>query len=81
VSIRQRLASARTRWLLLLSAIGPGIITTNVDNDMGGITTYSLAGPHLGYCLLWMLPPAWAIVGALVLTAILVVTTPFPHFV
>jgi len=58
VSIRQRLASARTRWLLLLAVIGPGIITTNVDNDAGGITTYSVAGAHFGYSLLWMLPLA-----------------------
>ena len=58
MSIRQRLASARTRWLLLLAVIGPGIITTNVDNDAGGITTYSVAGAHYGYSLLWMLPLA-----------------------
>jgi len=42
----------------LLSVIGPGIITTNVDNDAGGITTYSVAGAHYGYKLLWMLPLA-----------------------
>ena len=58
MSMRQRFASARTRWLLLLSVIGPGIITTNVDNDAGGITTYSVAGAHFGYSLLWMLPLA-----------------------
>jgi Mn2+/Fe2+ NRAMP family transporter len=58
VSIRQRLASARTRWLLLLSVIGPGIITTTVDNDAGGIATYSVAGAHFGYGLLWALPLA-----------------------
>jgi NRAMP (natural resistance-associated macrophage protein)-like metal ion transporter len=46
------------RWLLLLSVIGPGIITTNVDNDAGGITAYSVAGAHFGYSLLWMLPLA-----------------------
>jgi Mn2+/Fe2+ NRAMP family transporter len=43
---------------LLLAVIGPGIITTNVDNDAGGITTYSVAGAHFGYSLLWMLPLA-----------------------
>lgn len=58
MSIRQRLASVRTRWLLLLAVIGPGIITTNVDNDAGGITTYCVAGAHYGYSLLWMLPLA-----------------------
>src|SRR5512142_168674 len=49
----------RGRWagiLLFLTVIGPGIITANVDNDAGGITTYSVAGAHYGYGLLWMLP-------------------------
>ncbi len=40
-----------------LSVIGPGIITANVDNDAGGITTYSLAGTAYGYSLLWTLIP------------------------
>jgi NRAMP (natural resistance-associated macrophage protein)-like metal ion transporter len=39
--------------LLLLSVIGPGIITANVDNDATGITGYSLAGANYGYGLLW----------------------------
>jgi NRAMP (natural resistance-associated macrophage protein)-like metal ion transporter len=47
--------SFRTRLLLMLAVIGPGIITANVDNDAGGITTYSVAGAHYGYSLLWML--------------------------
>jgi len=37
--------------------IGPGIITSNVDNDAGGITTYSLAGAHYGLALIWILIP------------------------
>ena len=48
-----------TRWkqfILLLSVVGPGIITANVDNDAGGITTYSVAGARYGYGLLWMMP-------------------------
>ena len=48
---------ARNRILLLLAVIGPGIITSNVDNDPGGITTYSLAGSHYGLGLLWMMIP------------------------
>ncbi len=36
---------------------GPGIITSNVDNDAGGIATYSMAGSHYGYTLLWSLLP------------------------
>jgi Mn2+/Fe2+ NRAMP family transporter len=46
----------RIRLLLMLSIIGPGIITANVDNDAGGITTYSVAGAHYGNTLLWLLP-------------------------
>lgn len=51
---------ARLGWLRLplwLTVIGPGIITASVDNDPGGITTYSLAGAHFGYGLLWTLIP------------------------
>ena len=43
------------RLLALLAVVGPGIITANVDNDAGGITTYSVAGAHYGYSLLWMM--------------------------
>ncbi len=41
---------------LFLAVMGPGIITSNVDNDAGGITTYTLAGAQYGYRLLWSLP-------------------------
>jgi Mn2+/Fe2+ NRAMP family transporter len=51
-----RFKPIRIRLLLLLSVIGPGIITANVDNDAGGITTYSVAGAHYGNTLLWILP-------------------------
>jgi NRAMP (natural resistance-associated macrophage protein)-like metal ion transporter len=37
--------------------MGPGIITSSVDNDAGGITTYSLAGSQFGYVMLWTLIP------------------------
>ena len=42
---------------LFLAIMGPGIITANVDNDAGGIATYSMAGAHFGYTLLWSLVP------------------------
>ncbi len=45
------------RLFILLSIVGPGIITANVDNDAGGIATYSIAGAHFGYSLLWSLIP------------------------
>lgn len=40
-----------------MSVLGPGIITANVDNDAGGIATYSIAGAHFGYDLLWAVVP------------------------
>src|SRR5579885_2410370 len=43
--------------LMFFSIVGPGIITANADNDVGGITTYSLAGAQFGYSLLWILIP------------------------
>jgi NRAMP (natural resistance-associated macrophage protein)-like metal ion transporter len=45
------------RILLFLAIMGPGIITANVDNDAGGIATYSIAGATTGYKLLWVLIP------------------------
>jgi Mn2+/Fe2+ NRAMP family transporter len=56
MTIWNRLKSARMRLLVLLAVVGPGIITANVDNDAGGITTYSVAGAHYGYGLLWIMP-------------------------
>src|SRR5947207_11115436 len=47
----------KTRTLLVLAVIGPGFITANVDNDAGGIFTYSLAGAQFGYSLLWTMIP------------------------
>lgn len=46
----------RRRLLLFLAVMGPGIITASVDQDAGGITTYSVAGAQYGYTLLWSLP-------------------------
>jgi NRAMP (natural resistance-associated macrophage protein)-like metal ion transporter len=49
-----------SRWrtlLMFFSVIGPGIITANADNDVGGIQTYSLAGAQFGYSMLWLLIP------------------------
>ncbi len=43
--------------LIFFAIMGPGIITANVDNDAGGIATYSLAGAHYGYTLIWSLIP------------------------
>ena len=48
---------AWTKIIIFLSIMGPGIITANVDNDAGGITTYSVAGAHYGYSLIWSFIP------------------------
>ena len=47
----------RSRLTLFLAVIGPGFITANVDNDAGGIFTYSQAGAQFGYVLLWTMIP------------------------
>jgi NRAMP (natural resistance-associated macrophage protein)-like metal ion transporter len=47
----------KAKIALFLSVLGPGIITASVDNDAGGIATYSIAGAHFGYALLWTLIP------------------------
>jgi Mn2+/Fe2+ NRAMP family transporter len=52
-----RVRSSRRRLFLFLAVIGPGIITSNVDNDAGGIATYTQAGSSYGYALLWSLIP------------------------
>jgi NRAMP (natural resistance-associated macrophage protein)-like metal ion transporter len=47
----------KTQLVIFLAVLGPGFITANVDNDAGGIYTYSLAGARYGYSLLWSLIP------------------------
>ncbi len=53
----------RVRIFMILAVLGPGFITANVDNDSGGIFTYSQAGAQFGYTLLWtMLPITLALI-------------------
>ncbi len=47
----------RLRLILFFAVLGPGFITANVDNDAGGILTYSQAGAQYGYSLLWTMIP------------------------
>src|SRR5437868_7854760 len=56
-SLQKRLRALRHRLTLLLAVIGPGLITSNVDNDAGGISVYRQAGAQYGYALLWSLIP------------------------
>jgi Mn2+/Fe2+ NRAMP family transporter len=51
------LRAMRFRLLAFMAVVGPGFITANVDNDPGGILTYSQAGAKFGYALLWTLIP------------------------
>ncbi|HWF92209.1 MAG TPA: Nramp family divalent metal transporter, partial [Terriglobales bacterium] len=46
-----------TRFLFILSILGPGFITANVDNDAGGIYTYASTGAQFGYSILWTIIP------------------------
>src|SRR6185503_10009328 len=60
--VRQKTAVSTFRMMSLraatfLAVLGPGFVTDNVDNDPGGILTYSQAGAQYGYTLLWTLIP------------------------
>src|ERR1039457_3621227 len=55
--LQKRIRGLRRRLTLLLAVVGPGLITSNVDNDAGGISVYTSAGAHYGYALLWSLIP------------------------
>ncbi|MGA2509665.1 MAG: Nramp family divalent metal transporter [Candidatus Acidiferrales bacterium] len=52
-----RTRSMRRRLAVFLAVVGPGLITSNVDNDAGGIAVYTTAGAQFGYTLLWSLIP------------------------
>jgi NRAMP (natural resistance-associated macrophage protein)-like metal ion transporter len=56
-SFQKRIRGLRRRLTLLLAVVGPGLITSNVDNDAGGISVYTQAGAQYGYTLLWSLIP------------------------
>src|SRR4029077_4354680 len=63
-ALRKRLnrwpRSTRVLWrrpALFMAVVRPGFSTSNVDNDAGGISTYSIAGAKYGYALLWSLIP------------------------
>src|SRR5215208_1520757 len=55
--MRQLLSRTRYRLAIFFAVIGPGFITAVVDNDAGGIFTYSQAGARFGYLPLWTLLP------------------------
>jgi Mn2+/Fe2+ NRAMP family transporter len=71
-----RVNPSLARILLLVSVLGPGFITANVDNDAGGIYTYAASGAQFGYSLLWtILPVAICLTFAQEITARMGVAT------
>lgn len=68
--MRKRLKLWRIRLLMILAVVGPGFITANVDNDAGGIWTYSAAGAQFAYRMLWtMIPMTLALIVIQEMTA------------
>jgi Mn2+/Fe2+ NRAMP family transporter len=68
--MRKRWRLWRIRLLMILAVVGPGFITANVDNDAGGIWTYSAAGAQFGYRMLWtMIPITLALIVVQEMTA------------
>jgi NRAMP (natural resistance-associated macrophage protein)-like metal ion transporter len=55
--MRTLLSRFRNHIVVFFAVIGPGFITAVVDNDSGGIFTYSAAGARFGYLPLWTLLP------------------------
>lgn len=52
-----KLSSLLRRAALFVTVVGPGLITGALDNDAGGITTYSMTGAYFGYSMLWLFIP------------------------
>src|SRR5262245_52970255 len=57
MAVRQRGRRLRRRVVLFLAILGPGLITSNLNNEAGGIYTYSRSGAQFGYSVLWSLIP------------------------
>src|SRR5579871_5254285 len=55
--MRRLLSRFRYHLAVFFAVLGPGFITAVVDNDSGGIFTYSAAGARFGYLPLWTLLP------------------------
>ncbi|MEI7830460.1 MAG: Nramp family divalent metal transporter [Prolixibacteraceae bacterium] len=58
---KRRRKTLLQRLAIFMAILGPGIITGSVDNDAGGITTYSVAGALYGYNLIWTLIPSFLV--------------------
>lgn len=54
--IKSNSTKQKNKFLLILAALGPGIVTAMAGNDAGGISTYSTAGASFGFATLWVIP-------------------------
>jgi len=61
IRIKQKGSRFFTKLAIFFAILGPGIITGSVDNDAGGIATYSVAGAMYGYGLIWTLIPSFIV--------------------
>lgn len=59
----------KSKALLILSAMGPGIVTAMAGNDAGGISTYSTAGANYGFGTLWVIPIMCVLLAIVQITA------------
>ena len=66
--MRKFLSRFRYHIGVFFAVIGPGFITAVVDNDSGGILTYSQAGAQFGYLPLWTLLPITLLFAPVILT-------------
>lgn len=62
-------AKSKPKWLLVLAAMGPGIVTAMAGNDAGGIAAYSTLGAEFGFKGLWILPIMCVLLAVVQLTA------------
>lgn len=61
--------ASKPKALLVLAAMGPGIVTAMAGNDAGGISTYSTAGASFGFSTLWVIPLMCIMLALVELTA------------
>ena len=68
-SVARSASSTKPFVLLLLSAMGPGVVSAMAGNDAGGISTYSTAGAEFGYATLWVIPAMCVLLLVVQMTA------------
>ena len=61
--------SGKSKLLIALAALGPGIVTAMAGNDAGGISTYSTVGAKFGYATLWVIPVMCVLLVVVEMTA------------